>query len=195
LLINWKRGGLAEAPVPEARVPAPEVPVPVHVPPVPGLAQAAAAAAEAALWAPESGMFSGEARLAHQADPLQARGRDHHRRHHQATHDRAGPQVEVPVQDLRVLGRVQARTVSGVRRPPGQPKPTLGAATPPQGRPQWWVQPWEDRGQPTLEAVDLPWEEEVSSSRGQREGVLHWVGEALCHPDQATVVQAWWVLV
>ena len=66
--------------------------------------------------------LSGEARLARarQADPLQARGRDHHRRHHQATPDRAGPQAEL--QGLRVLGRVRVLTaaVSEVRRLQGK---------------------------------------------------------------------------
>jgi len=179
-----------------AAVAAREVPVPAHDPPAPGLDQAAAAAAvaEAALWAPESGMFSGEARLARarQADPLQARGRDHHRRHHQATPDRAGPQAEL--QGLRVLGRVRVLTaaVSEVRRLQGQHRPTLGAATLPRPTedPQWWVPPWGDQGLPTLEVADLPWAEEVLSSQG-RQGVLQLVEEALCRPDQATVVQAW----
>jgi len=208
LLINWKQGGLAGA-----AVAAPEVPVQALAPQVRGLAQAAAAAAaaavgEAAHWAPESGMFSGEARQAHQArqaDPLQAPGRGHHRRHHQATPDRAGPQVEVQLHDLRVLDLPAG--VSEGRQHQGQPRPTLAAATQPQptGAPQW-APPWEDQEQPTLEAADPPseaadphleavdphWVEEVLSNQGRLEGALQLVEEALCNPDQATVVQAWW---
>jgi len=208
LLTNWKPGGAAAA-AEAAR----EVPVPAHVPPVPGLAQvpaqalahpvhglaqvAAAAVAEAALWVRESRMFSGEARQARQVDHLPALGRDRHLRHPQATHDRAGPQVEVPVQGPRVLGRVPARTarVLEVRRHRGQPRPILGAATPhrPTGAPPSG-QPWEDQGRPTLEAADPPWEEVVSFSLGRLEGVLlQSVEEASSNPDQATVVQAWWV--
>jgi len=141
-------------------------------------------------------MFSGEVRQARQVDPLPAPGRDPRLRHPQATHDRAGPQVEVPVQDPpQVLVQVPARTarVLEARQPQGQPRPTLVAATPPRptGAPQLG-RPWEDQGRPTLEAVDPPWEEVVSSSPGRLEGVLRRsVEEASSNPNQATVVQAW----
>ena len=73
-------------------------------------------------------------------------------------------------------------------KPAGQPRPTLGAATPP--RPTGALQlgrPWEDQGRPTLEAVDPPWEEVVSSSPGRLEGVLRrLVEEASSNPNQAT---------
>ena len=67
--------------------------------------------------------FSGEVRQAPQVDPLPAPGRDPRLRHPQATHDRAGPQVEVPVQDPpQVLVRVPARTarVLEARQPQGK---------------------------------------------------------------------------
>lgn len=142
-------------------------------------------------------MCSGENRQARQVDPLPAPGRDRHLRRPQATRDRAGPRVEVPVQGRRVLGRVPApmARVLEVRRPRGQPRPTLGAATPP--RPTEAPQSgraWEDQGRPTLEAADPPWEEVASSSLGRLEGVLlQSVEEASSNPNQATVVQAWWV--
>ena len=71
--------------------------------------------------------------------------------------------------------------------PPGQHRPTLGAATllRPTEDPRWWVPPWGDQGLRTLEVADLPWAEEVLSSQG-RQGVLQLVEEALCRPDQAT---------
>jgi len=213
LLINWKRGGLGgvaaarEVPVPAH---APQVPgglappvgrqvsvPPAHAPPVHGLAQAAAAVAEVALWVLESRMFSGEARPARPpADPLQAPGQDRHLRHRRATRDRAGPQVEVPLQGRRVLGQVPA-LVSEAKRPQGQPRLTLGVATPPRpiGAPQLPAQPWEDQEQPILElAADLPLEEVVLSNPDRLEAVrLHLVEEVLSNPDQATVVQARWV--
>ena len=61
-------------------------------------------------------LFSGEAHQARQADPLQALGRDHHHRHHQATPDRALPQVQL--QDLQVLDP-QAGVSEG-RQPQGK---------------------------------------------------------------------------
>jgi len=191
LLINWKQGGLAEA-----AAAAPEVPVQAHAPQVRGgLAQAVAVAAaaavgEAAPWAPESRMFSGEAHQARQADPLQALGRDHHHRHHQATPDRALPQVQL--HDLQVLD-LQAEVSEG-RQPQGQPRPTLGAATRPQptGVPLDWAPAWEGQEQPTLELVDLVhWVEEGLSNQGRLEGALQLVEEDSCNPDLAIVVQAW----
>jgi len=186
LLISWKQGGLGEV-----AAAAPEVPVQAHVPQVRGgLAQAVAAVAaagEAAPWAPESRMFSGEALQAHQADPLQALGRDHHHRHHQATPDRALPQVQL--QDLQVLDP-QAEVSEG-RQHQGQRRPTLGAAT---QRQQTGVPPaWEGQEQPTLEVVDLVHlVEEGLSNQGRLEGALQLVEEASYNPDRAIVVQAWW---
>ena len=109
------------------------------------------------------------------------------------------------------------KNIQNYLKPAGQPIPTLGAATPPRpiGAPQSG-RPWEDQGRPTLEAVDPPWEEVVSSSPGRLEGVLRrLVEEASSNPNQATgtnvssnfiqscsqasissifsVVQAWWV--
>ena len=74
----------------------------------------------------------------------------------------------------------------------GQPRPTLGAATPPRptGAPQSG-RAWEDQGRPTLEAADPPWEEVVSSSLGRLEGVLlQSVEEASSNPNQATGTNA-----
>ena len=80
------------------------------------------------------------------------------------------------------------KNIQNYLKPAGQPIPTLGAATPPRpiGAPQSG-RPWEDQGRPTLEAVDPPWEEVVSSSPGRLEGVLRrLVEEASSNPNQAT---------
>ena len=67
---------------------------------------------------------------------------------------------------------------------PGQPRPTLGAAT--QRQPTGVPPAWEDREQRTLELVDLVhWVEEDLSNQGRLEAALQLVEEASCNPDLA----------